>query len=331
MNEDISVEERKASLDQGDFVSFKDASGNLQRGCVVRNVNYGAVRLLDQAPVYATEENPALVVNIYKSEKNGFVATENNVAINAQSVDFSSPLPPPRELPKTQWAKINGNEIDIYGEIGGFGEFSALNFVNDMKKIKGSLQININSYGGDVFEGVVVRNALKARKEPVNIVVTGVAASIASYILTGADHVSMPTNAAIMVHEPWAGVVGNARDMYAMGEALSLTKRTLIDGYVEKTKGDRDQWEMMVERETWFDGAQAAEAGLVDSVLDSVDMAASCRQMSIDEARMRYHFKNLPKALTASDGRPNLAAARKRLSAQRIEIFNIQQRLDSLN
>src|ERR1700680_4555886 len=82
-------------------------------------------------------------------------------------------------------------EILLYDEIGFWG-ITAKDFVLALAQVgDGALTVRINSPGGDVFDGLAIYNALRARKTPVNIVIDGLAASAASFIAMAGTTVSM--------------------------------------------------------------------------------------------------------------------------------------------
>src|SRR3546814_4938379 len=87
-----------------------------------------------------------------------------------------------------------------------------------MRQLKGSLNVHLNSPGGDVFDGLTIYQALKARTEPTTVVVDGLAASIASVIAMGADKVIMAPKATLMIHDGWSAAVGNAADMRKLAD-----------------------------------------------------------------------------------------------------------------
>jgi ATP-dependent protease ClpP protease subunit len=78
-------------------------------------------------------------------------------------------------------------EIYVYDEIGSgyFGGVSAKQFVEDLNKIGkvDTINLYINSPGGDVFDGVTIYNALKRNQADIAVHIDGLAASIASITL----------------------------------------------------------------------------------------------------------------------------------------------------
>ena len=65
----------------------------------------------------------------------------------------------------------------------------------------------------------------------------GIAASAASVIARGGDEIVMPDNALMMVHRPYALVLGNA-DMAAMVEALDRVESSMVQAYRRSRQSD---------------------------------------------------------------------------------------------
>ncbi|HDR3896964.1 TPA: ATP-dependent Clp protease proteolytic subunit, partial [Bacillus cereus] len=63
------------------------------------------------------------------------------------------------------------------------------------------ININLNSPGGDVFDGIAIYNQLKNHPAKIIINVDGLAASAASIIAMAADELIMNTGSMLMIHE----------------------------------------------------------------------------------------------------------------------------------
>lgn len=196
-------------------------------------------------------------------------------------------------------AKANGTaEIAIYDEIGMFG-ISAKQFNEQLKALGDVQKINlrINSPGGDVFDGVAIFNMLKRHKATVHVTVDGLAASIASVIAMAGDHIVMPDNAMMMIHNPWGGAIGEADDMRDMAEALDKIKVSILSAYRRTGKTD-DEISAMMDGETWLTAAEAVASGFADEVIETVQIAAL-----FDLSR----FQNAPAALAKPQPAPRQA------------------------
>ena len=140
------------------------------------------------------------------------------------------------------------------------------------------ITVVLNSFGGDVTEGIAVYNLLRASR-PVDIVISGIAASIASVIAMAGDHVAMYSNSTLYVHHAWTFAEGNASQMKQRTEELEAADRVLIDAYMAKS--GRTEQEII----DLLDGPngegssigadRALELGLIDEILDPAQAVAA--------------------------------------------------------
>lgn len=159
------------------------------------------------------------------------------------------------------------NEILMYGTVGW--EITAAETIAKLADMTGDVTVRINSYGGDSFEGVAVKNALRAHAGHVTAVVDGVAASAASVVaVCGADRVVMRPGAELMIHDAWTFTDGNAADLTKVAADLERTSQAMAEMYAEKAGGDAERWRDMMRAETWFSAQEAVDAGLADAVED---------------------------------------------------------------
>lgn len=182
---------------------------------------------------------------------------------------------------KTKWYQIkalaNGNtEIYVYDEIGYWG-VTAKDFARDLKEVgKGAaIDLHINSPGGSVTDGIAIYNLLKNHQNSVNIIIDGIAASMASVIAMAGDTITMPENALMMIHNPWGGAMGDADEMRKTADVLDKMKTALISAYASKTGLGDEEISAMMDAETWMTGAEAAELGFADQTSAEVKIAAS--------------------------------------------------------
>ena len=164
-------------------------------------------------------------------------------------------------------ARNAGAELSIYDEIGAYG-VSAKAFIAEIGALKAgtNLELRLNSPGGSVFDAVAIYNALKRHDGNVTVTIDGVAASAASYVAMAGDEIVMPENAFLMIHDPSGLVMGTAGDMRDMAEALDKIAGSLIKGYAAKSGKPDEEIATLMAAETWFDAAEAVEAGFADRI-----------------------------------------------------------------
>ncbi|SUW63288.1 ATP-dependent Clp protease proteolytic subunit 1 [Buttiauxella agrestis] len=191
-------------------------------------------------------------------------------------------------------ANSSPGEIHIYDQIGGWG-ISASRFLREVSEAglfnASQVDIRIHSPGGSTLDGFAIFNTLKRLSGSVSVYVDGIAASMASVIamLPGAT-VHIPSNAFIMIHNPWGGAMGEASDLRDYADLLDKNAKNMLDAYAEKTGLPREELETMMSEETWMTGAEAVEKGFADVLLPEMAMAACINDNVTKE------FSKMPKA-----------------------------------
>lgn len=164
---------------------------------------------------------------------------------------------------------------------------SILKDINDLGDIK-QLNVFINSPGGSVFEGISIKNMLERQKLKgcfINVVIDGLAASIASVIAMAGDKISMPENALMMVHRASCGCFGNADEMRKQIEVLDKIDTVLINTYVNRSGGllsKEDVQAMFDSGDTWLTAEEAKNYGLCDEITESLKVAACAKSTDFE-------------------------------------------------
>lgn len=174
-------------------------------------------------------------------------------------------------------------ELSIYDEIGPWG-VSAAGFRAGMDSVKDAdtIDLEINSYGGDVFAGLSIYNMLKASGKKINVKVMGVAASAASLIMMAGDTRSMPKNTMVMVHNPWGVAVGNSAEMRETADLLDKIGVGLHETYAKVTGLGDDELKAMLAKDTWLSADESLEFGFATEVTDEIEAQASFDITSAD-------------------------------------------------
>jgi len=214
-------------------------------------------------------------------------------------------------------AKGSSAEIWLYDQIGesfwGDG-VSAKSFQKELTALGkvSSINLRINSPGGDVFDGLAIYNQLKQHPARVVVDVDGLAASIASIIAMAGDEIRMASNAMMMIHNPHGMAIGDAGEMQRMSALLTQIKGNLADTYAQRTGHQRDQLAAWMDDETWMTADTAVHQGFADSVTQEQRVSACFG--------MLRNYRNVPDALRRRsdnpDSRPLLDMAAIRLAHQ---------------
>ena len=181
---------------------------------------------------------------------------------------------------KKSWFSIENKASDtatirIYDEISAYG-IKASEFVSELAAVTAkTINLHINSPGGNVFDGVTIYNALRDHKATVNVKIDGLAASIASVIAMAGDTVDIAKNAMMMIHRAWTYAAGNANDMRATADVLDkIDGGVIASTYLDKTGMSRSDLFVMLNAETWLTAQEAKELGFVDTIGGESDTKA---------------------------------------------------------
>ena len=132
------------------------------------------------------------------------------------------------------------------------------------------IDMYINSPGGSVTAGLAIYDTMQTIKPDVATLCAGMAASMASILLTGGaqgKRFVLPY-AKILIHQPWVQQVGGqATDIEIHARDLIATRRALAGIYEETTKKPIDQILKDIERDFYMTAQEALDYGIVDQII----------------------------------------------------------------
>ena len=127
----------------------------------------------------------------------------------------------------------------------------------------------INSPGGSVTAGMAIYDTMQFVSCDVATVCMGLAASMGQFLLTAGapgKRYTLP-NARIMMHQPLAGLRGQAADIAIQAEQLRYTKLKMAELIAHHSGRDLADIQADSERDRWFTAEEAQQYGLVDKVI----------------------------------------------------------------
>lgn len=188
-------------------------------------------------------------------------------------------------------------EVLLYEDIGGWFGVTADMFVKEIKQLKdvSTINLRINSNGGNVFDGVAIYNYLKSHQARVEVDIDGIAASIASIIAMAGDEVRMAENAWMMVHDPWIVTGGTAGELRKTADTMDGIRDTLLDTYMMRATVTRDDMSSLMAEETWLNAEDAEGIGLANAIT---------REMAVAAHVHRDWFRHPPQALVDEANQP---------------------------
>lgn len=178
--------------------------------------------------------------------------------------------------PEITAAHAEDNDISILDVIGEdmFGDgVSAKRIAAALRRIGDQdVVVNINSPGGDFFEGVAIYNMLLQHPHKVTVRVVGLAASAASIVAMAGDQIEISEIGFLMVHNAWALAIGNRHDMREAADMLEPFDDAMASVYAKRAGVEKPAAAEWMDKETWFNGEQAVEAGLADGLLPDAEI-----------------------------------------------------------
>lgn len=130
-----------------------------------------------------------------------------------------------------------------------------------------TINVWIDSWGGDTTAAAGIYNALKEHKGKVVVKIDGKAVSAASVIAMAGDEIKMSPVALLMIHNPWTVAMGESKDMRHMADVLDEVKETIMTAYQMQTKKSRKKISEMMDNETWMSAKTALAEGFIDEIL----------------------------------------------------------------
>ncbi len=192
-------------------------------------------------------------------------------------------------------------QMTIYGDIaqtdwlaifmGDDGDGTTTNALDVSKAIAAippevtDIEVHINSYGGDVAEGVAIYNALRQSGKHVTTVCDGFACSIASVIFMAGERRVMNSASLLMLHEPsFPNAGGNAKALRKQADDLDVISQLSKTAYLAPGGIEPEELDEVMSAETWVSPEQAVEWKLATDIADDADNAEPTQSARESEA-----------------------------------------------
>lgn len=176
-------------------------------------------------------------------------------------------------------------DIEIYGDITSWpwieSDVSSYNLAQQIKGLTGvdTINVGINSYGGEVSEGLAIYNALKNSPAKVVTRCDGFACSAASVVFAAGDERLMNEASMLMIHNAWTYAQGDAKTLRKQADDLEKITSASVKAYMSVVSIGEDELKQLMDDESWIDPDQAVEIGLATGVYstESDEVSQSAR------------------------------------------------------
>lgn len=131
------------------------------------------------------------------------------------------------------------------------------------------ISIYINSPGGSVTAGLAIYDTIQYIKPDVQTICMGQAASMGALLLTcgtPGKRLALPSSR-ILIHQPWGGAQGQARDIGIQAREILRLKQLLIEYFAKHTGKSVEVISRDLERDFFMSAREGKEYGLIDDIL----------------------------------------------------------------
>lgn len=172
------------------------------------------------------------------------------------------------------------------------------------------IEVQINSPGGDMFEGIAIYNVLREHAQPITVKVMGMAASAASVVAMAGDTIEIGAASFVMIHNCWVMAVGNRHDMAETATWLEPFDTAMADVYAARTGRTKAEVQKWMDDETYMSGSVAVDRGFADALLAADAMKVDEKAKADDQAANKLRAMEL----TLVSGGMSRSQARARIN-----------------
>lgn len=183
--------------------------------------------------------------------------------------------------PKRYYSLVESPENDIadlyiFGDISSWGQWyeddpsrSAYNIVKELQAVEASnINVHINSYGGDVSEGLAIYNTLRTSGKNIVTICDGFACSAASVVfMAGTKRVMSPASL-LMIHNAWTFAMGNSEELRKQADDLETITQASVEAYKLAASITEEEIKDLMDNETWILPEDAKAWGFATDIDD---------------------------------------------------------------
>ncbi|WP_324721775.1 ClpP family protease [Salinimicrobium sp. HB62] len=165
---------------------------------------------------------------------------------------------------------LNERKIFLWGTVN---EKTAKHIIERMMYLDATgndeIQFYISSPGGYVTSGFAIYDTMLSLNSPVSTVCTGLAASMASILLSAGakGRRFVQPHAKVMIHQPSGGAQGQASNIEIQAAEILKIKEQSARILAENCGQSYDRIIKDFNRDYWMDASESVEYGIVDEIL----------------------------------------------------------------
>ena len=178
-------------------------------------------------------------------------------------------------------------DLYIFGDICSWawpelGEQSGVTIVEQLKAVSAkNINVHINSYGGDVAEGLAIYNTLRNHAAHITTICDGFACSAASVVFMAGDDRIMSPASLLMIHNAWTSAVGNAEELRKVADDIETITQASVEAYKQHATISEEEIKQLMDAETWILPQDAVNMGFA-SAIDEVEEDDGAKQSAFN-------------------------------------------------
>lgn len=137
--------------------------------------------------------------------------------------------------------------------------------------------VQINSPGGNFFDGLAMYNLLRAHPRQVTVQIVGIAASAASIIAMAGDEIEIAKAGLMMIHNVQWIALGDRHAMLEAHDTMATFDEALASLYVDRTALEKAAIAGMMDATTFMAGPDAVEKGFATKLMEGDDIPTAIR------------------------------------------------------
>lgn len=163
-------------------------------------------------------------------------------------------------------------DIDVFDDVGGhwlFGGITAKDIRRTLQtnRTAKSINVSINSRGGEVFDGLSIYEQLVNHPARVQVRISALAGSIASVIAMAGDDIEIAQPGFVMIHGVSGFAKGKPDFIQSIVDMMRKAEAAVLDIYVQRTGQKREDIKAWMDAETYMTSAEAKERGFVSRIV----------------------------------------------------------------
>lgn len=213
-------------------------------------------------------------------------------------------------------------DLYIFGDICTYGQWwdddpdrSAYNIVNELKAVNASnINVHINSYGGDVSEGLAIYNTLRTSGKNVVTICDGFACSAASVVfMAGSKRVMSPASL-LMIHNAWTYAMGNSEELRKQADDLETITQASVEAYKLGATISEEEIKELMDNETWILPEDAKAYGFATDIDNDDDDDKEPKQSAFRMIMQKLTEKSDDHTITLEEFKSTLNKAIEKMS-----------------